>query len=244
VKPAEGDDADWTAAELSVLRSAERDEPSPGSLDRTLTALGAGTAFADGLGGASAASKLKVIANFGRGWLKLPLLGTVLVVGGIAGIAISTHGRARVATPPPTTQTRPAGAVLAAPSAPAVSPALTGDEPTPPASATALVPRSAQAPVKDARGSDKDSLAAEIRLIDEARHRLHQGDPRGALATLAGYEQLVKRGGSMRAEATVVRVESLQASGDKAQAAKIGQRFVAENPNSPYVGYLQRLLSR
>ena len=80
-------------------------------------------------------------------------------------------------------------------------------------------------------------------MIDEARARLRHGDAQGSLETLARYDQLVKRGGSMRAEATVVRIEALQASGDATRATALGERFLAKNPNSPYADYVKRILS-
>jgi outer membrane protein assembly factor BamD (BamD/ComL family) len=48
----------------------------------------------------------------------------------------------------------------------------------------------------------------------------------------------------MRAEATVVRVEALQASGDTARATALGQRFLAKNPKSPYADYVKRILAQ
>jgi outer membrane protein assembly factor BamD (BamD/ComL family) len=103
------------------------------------------------------------------------------------------------------------------------------------------------APSANARGAvapEKDVLAQEIRLIDEARARLRKADPQGSLETLSRYDQLVKHGGSMRAEATVVRIEAYQKSGDTARAAALGQRFLDKNPDSPYVDYVKRMLAR
>jgi len=247
MKHGENGEANWTAGELSVLRSAEEDVPAPGSLERTLTALGGGSGLGAEPGPAPLASPLGPLARLGPRWLRATVLGAILVGGGVAALVVATRGRARVAAPVaiPASVTRasqPEPAAQAAASAP-----FTAPQPAEIASSAppAAQPRpSVSAPARDTRGPNDDTLPEEIRLIDEARTRLHRGDPKGSLETLARYDQLVKRGGRMRAEATVVRIESLQASGDPARAAKLGQRFLADNPSSPYAGYVQRVLSR
>ena len=105
------------------------------------------------------------------------------------------------------------------------------------------MPTPTRADAPDKRDSNKDGLSEEIRLIDEARSRLRAGDAQGSLETLTRYDQLVKRGGSMRAEATVVRIEAFQASGNAARATALGEHFLAKNPGSPYADYVRRILS-
>jgi len=239
MKHGENGEANWTAGELSVLRSAEEDVPAPGSLERTLTALGGGSGLGAEPGPAPLGSPL------GPRWLRATVAGGVLAFGGVAALVIATRGRARVALPASASVTRvsrPEPAAPARASTPfvATAPAEIASAPLPAAPARPSV----SAPARDTRGPNDDTLPEEIRLIDEARTRLHRGDPKGSLETLARYDQLVKRGGRMRAEATVVRIESLQASGDPARAAKLGQRSLADNPSSPYAGYVQRVLSR
>ena len=247
MKHGENGEANWTAGELSVLRSAEEDVPRAGSLKRTLTALGGGSGLGAEPGPAPLANPLGPLARLGPRWLRATVAGAVLALGGLAALVIATRGRARVAAsiavPASVARvSRPEPAAPARASAPfaAPPPAEIAAAPLP---AAATRP-SVSAPARDTRGPNDDTLAEEIRLIDEARIRLHRGDPKGALETIARYDQLVKRGGRMRAEATVVRIESLQASGDTARAAKLGQRFLADNPKSPYAGYVQRVLSR
>ena len=43
------------------------------------------------------------------------------------------------------------------------------------------------------------------------------------------------------AEATVVRIEALSASGDSARAKSMAEGFLAKNPNSPYATRLRNL---
>jgi len=43
------------------------------------------------------------------------------------------------------------------------------------------------------------------------------------------------------AEASVVRIEALSASGDSARAKSLAEGFLAKNPNSPYAARLRSL---
>jgi hypothetical protein len=251
--------ADWSATELSVLRSAELDVPAPGSVDRTLAALGVSAALGAGVG-VGGATMLGTGARFGSGahgslWLKW--LSAALVGGGIAGVvffarhreksapfaASATNLSTQVASPAASAPKRGGqGALGASPAA-----AMVAEIPAAaPSARAAQSPSNAQNPSNaqsGARADAGDALAAEIRLIDEARDRLRRGDAPGSLETLARYDQLVKHGGSMRAEATVVRIEAYQRTGDSARAAALGQRFMLKNPDSPYVEYVKRMLA-
>jgi hypothetical protein len=244
--------ADWDSNELSVLRSAELDTPPRGSVERTLAAIGAGAALGTGLGLGGASSlggAAKAGSSMAHGSIWLKWLGAALVGGGLASAAfvVKHHEKrapaAQIASPP-----APAPVALAAPEP--TSPAAQSEPGTvSPALSAAPVPPSpaVQAPLRSDtpdKLDSKDALAAEIRMIDEARARLRHGDPQGSLETLGRYDQLVKRGGSMRAEATVVRIEALQASGNATRAAALGERFLAKNPDSPYADYVKRILSQ
>ncbi|HEX3776550.1 MAG TPA: hypothetical protein VHV51_18890 [Polyangiaceae bacterium] len=236
-------DSDWTAKELSVLRSAEQDVPPRGSLERTLTAIGIGAAIGASVGTVAtvgSAAKLGGVARWSVGfkWLTASLAG----VGLASALYLSRHH-----SPPRAANATPEKSVLASAAVDSASvPAATEAPAAVAVAESAAAPSSAPAArgVASARSSDKDALAAEIRIIDEARARLRRGDAQGSLAALAQYDQLVGRGGSMRAEATVVRIEALQASGDSARATALGERFIAKNPSSPYVDYVKRVLAR
>jgi hypothetical protein len=237
-------EANWSASELSILRSAELDAAPSGSVERTLTAIGVGAVLSAsvGLGAASSLSSASEVAQVVRGSSWFKWLGAALVGGGIAGaVFVARHHEQSFQAAAPSDN------------APAVSPTPTPPDPSAPAAtvepqsapAAAAPPSNAMPPltVPSSNAPTKDALAAEIRLIDEARDRLRHGDAQGSLETLARYDQLVKHGGSMRAEATVVRIEAYQASGDTARAAALAQRFVAKNPNSPYADYVKRRLA-
>ena len=244
-------DADWTAKELSVLRSAELDVPPRGSVEKTLAAIGAGAALGIGVGAGTASSvggALKV-ASMARWTAATKWLTAAAVGAGVASAALMVHRQHGSA--PAVSAANPV--VAAVPMTPPAAPSVIAPE-TPVAAAAPAVSVEAlplAAPSAPVRGEaaapareSSETLAAEIRLIDQARGQLRGGDAQGALATLAQYEQLVGHGGSMRAEATVVRIEALQASGDSARASALGQRFLAKNPSSAYADYVKRVLAR
>ena len=248
--------ADWSEQELSVLRSAELDAPPHGALDRTLAAIGVGAALGAGVavGTASSVGSAAQVGRVAHGsmWLKWASAG--LVGCGIAGaLLLHRHSATRGQTPvslnaapraaPSVPKSDPPSAVAAPSALPALAPSPAAAVPAPSTpSSQASAP--ARADNQDKPDGGKDALAAEIRMIDEAREQLRHGDPQSSLKTLAEYDQLVKRGGSMRAEATVVRIEAYQASGDAARATALGQRFLLNNPSSPYADYVKRILSR
>jgi len=235
--------ADWSEAEMSVLRSAELDAPPRGSVERTLTAIGVGAALGAGAGVGTTSSLggvAKASSSMVHGSMLLKWLAAAAVSGGIAG-ALFVHRH-----PAPSAAVPPANTVALAAPAPEISEPIATAAPAQSApSATTAMPTAPSNVAQIAnRADNKDGLAAEIRLIDEARDRVRRGDAAGSLATLAEYDQLVKHGGSMRAEATVVRIEAYQKSGDSARATALGQRFLAKNPGSPYAEYVKRILSR
>lgn len=242
-------DADWTAKELSVLRSAELDVPPRGSVEKTLAAIGAGAALGMGIGAGTASSvgSAAKVAGLARWSAAMKWLTAAAVGAGVAGAVLVVH-RHNVGAPAVSTVTP----VVAAAPMPAAPPPIIPTQAPPALSAAELAPSvaaaSASAPARvesaaPARES-KETLAAEIKLIDRARARLRAGDAKGALDTLVDYDKLVGHGGSMRAEATVVRIEALQTSGDSARASALGQRFLAKNPSSAYADYVKRILAR
>jgi hypothetical protein len=237
-------DAGWTAQELSLIGSAELDSPPEGAADRTLAALGIGAA----VGASSAvvavgATRAGAFTSKASGaWLKW--LSAALVGGGAVGATIVALSGPRA--PSPSSQRAVPNALPSnlppaerleepATASPAVAPSPTA------AASTAVTAAPAQPSAE--RVTSKRPLSDEIRVIDEARRLLRQGNARGALAELTRYDAMVHGRGSMTAEATVVRIEALQAGGDRAGATLLGQRFVSQNPRSPYVAYVRRILA-
>jgi hypothetical protein len=109
------------------------------------------------------------------------------------------------------------------------TPLPTHAAPLPPITArTPLPARSAAAPRPAA------SLSEELALVEDARAALAAGDGRRALALLDRYEGTL-HGTKLRAEATILRIEALAASGRSNEAARLARSFVSQNPGSPLV---------
>lgn len=241
MNPEESIDSDWTERELLVLRSAALDTPPRGADDRTLVALGLAAA---GVGAGAGVGTATVMKAAGQAPIWLKWASVALLGGGVAGAilfakhrTISSVPEATPAAAPSPAPMRGAAPIAAAPSLEAAAPAA-----VPSTIDVADLPKEADA--SERRDVTKRSLSDEIRLIDEARTRLRGGDARGALEVLDRYDLLVRRAGSMRAEAAVVRIEALQASGAGDRARSLGERFLAMNPTSPYADYVRRLLAR
>jgi len=241
--------ADWSAKELSVLRSAELDVPPRGSVEKTLAAIGAGAVLGIGAGAGTASSVGSAVrvAGLARWSAVMKWLSAAAIGAGVASTALVLHrhpkAAAAVSSPSPSVAAPPAAALAATP---ATATAVTEATSVP---SVEQAPKAvASAPARSDGASSaretKETLAAEIRLIDEARARLRAGDAPGSLAALADYDRLVGRGGSMRTEATVVRIEALQASGDSARASALAERFLSKNPSSAYADYVKRILAR
>lgn len=112
-----------------------------------------------------------------------------------------------------------------------------------PALPTAVLPP--QAPLKQATAATKRqnprsaesatpprSLAAELALLNEARSHLSAGDGSRALELLSRHGKMP---GALHAEATLLRMEALAATGRAAEAAALSREFVARYPQSPLV---------
>jgi len=114
-----------------------------------------------------------------------------------------------------------------APSASAI--ALTA-APNPAPSTKAAPIFSAPAPAHSAQASLSDELGA----LKRASTALNAGDTSGALSALDQYDHVLK-GTKMRAEATLLRIETLSRAGQAGAASELAQRFVTQNPESPLV---------
>ena len=78
------------------------------------------------------------------------------------------------------------------------------------------------------------SLSAELELLESARGALAAGENQRALELVDRYHHTLE-GKHLRAEAALLRIQALAATGRKDEAARLARAFVEENPGSPLV---------
>ena len=71
----------------------------------------------------------------------------------------------------------------------------------------------------------------ELGLLKDAREALRSGRGARALALLDRYER-ERASSGLAAEATLLRIETLDALGRRRESSELARRFVLENPNS------------
>ncbi|AKU98744.1 hypothetical protein AKJ09_05408 [Labilithrix luteola] len=123
----------------------------------------------------------------------------------------------------------PAGAVVETP--PEQTSIRVEDLPT--ASRTAIAPPPA---------ASADPFLEELALVEKARGALAKGHGRECLEATVGYEKRFAKAGLFREEVAVMHVEALALSGDRATARTLGQRLLADHPNTPYADRIRRVL--
>ena len=89
---------------------------------------------------------------------------------------------------------------------------------------------SARPPASAAPGA---GLAEEVALLDRARRAIRAGDAAGALALLDGYRTSFPRG-LLAPEASVLRIDALMATGQRARAQAESRSFLQKFPGSPH----------
>ena len=77
------------------------------------------------------------------------------------------------------------------------------------------------------------TLESELLALDQVRAELRRGNMTGAIAQLDHYDRQFRRGGSLGAEATRLRLEALSKAGRTGEARALASRFVAANPDNP-----------
>ena len=224
------DEAGGDELETSLLQLARNEGPSLEGRRRILAAIAAGSAASLTSQTANAAS-----ATASKGaTLKWSLLGAGAL--GVAGFAAFSFGgtneSARLPAAPAAVEAVPTTPPKGAPVPAEVGPAPLAVDDLP----TLKEPAAGAAPSAVRQGS----LADEVAQLQKAKLALKGGNPAQALAELATYAQRFPRP-MLGAEATVVRIEALSASGDTARARSLAEGFLAKNPSSPYAARLRSL---
>jgi TolA-binding protein len=223
--------------EVALLKSARQDGPSAGARQRALVALGIGTgaavlsAKATAAAGATAAARGTTLSLLK--WVGIGVLGGAATVG-IAQTVTTAAPHETVPIAPASVSVRE----MPRAAAPVTALQPSASAPTPAASAPIrmFVP-AVDPPVESAR----PTLADEVAALDRAREAVAAGQPARALSVLDDYGRRFP-GGTLAQEATVLRIEALAASGDKAGASRLGQGFLEKNPGSPHAARIRTLI--
>lgn len=238
---------DHPPSELArTLLSAGREEaPSRRSLERTLSALGAGAATlgtagtAGALGAAKATSSLTLLAL--AKWAGIGAAGGVLV-------AAAAHGLVRPQKPAVTeprahvTNVANAANVQNEPSPRVVTPPAPKSETAPPAVSAEPV-RHRTAPAPPPVVETEAPLAAEVVFVDRGRAAFQRGELGSALGLLASYEREFPEP-RLLPEVLYLRMEATARRGDSAQASVLAERIVRDYPRSPHAARARALLGR
>jgi hypothetical protein len=197
-----------------------------------------GLAILAGLGLASpVAASSAIVAGS-----KLAFMKGVFIVAGIGATgALAVWGGSTLLqdrTPVAVSATR--AVVPAAPVA-APAPEATPIETLLETEAPVVVEDPAPAPRAAAVVSKVDTLPLELEAIDSARRALASGNAALASRLLDRYQARFPKP-RLRAEATVLRVETLVARGDRSAATRLGKAFLSSNPKSPYARRVRSLI--
>lgn len=231
-----------TPFEIELLLAGRRDAVAPGSEAQILSELGvgAGAAVAGSAGASVVPSGIKLVGSTAKGLSPTAAIGVAVsavgvVAAGVVALWVGVGSFAPEAQPAPKPQP-PAQAVEHTVALPEpveqahVEPV--GVEPVQP-----VAPPKSAPPVRVSR----DPLAAELAAIDEARRALSGGDPALALRMLDDHARRFRRP-RLAAEATVLRIEALVKKGDTSAATRLGNRFLARQPNGPYERRVRSLI--
>jgi hypothetical protein len=243
----------------TLLAAACSDTPGRSARDRAAVAVGlavsiaaatsasstagAGVVGAVGSGGGAVAKSASAAA-----WIKLAA--GVLIAAALAGGAMVAADRhkaprpAAVSAPPPVATTTVHASEMARPSSDETpfheTPLATTPRRTPaqggadPGRTKAAIYQSAEAPLES-------PLARELRSLDDARSALDRHEIADALADLDRYERTFPTG-TLRTEASLLRVESLLARGDGPDARRLARELLAQDPSGPHARRLRTIV--
>ena len=225
---------DCSPFEAEILQAGRADAMPDKSGRAILTALG--------LASPVAASSAVAVGG------KLAFMKGVFIAAGIgaAGTLAVWGGREMMPPPPPAPAVAPPPAVVIPPAPPPEIEAIdVGELPATDATesgAASDAPTPARRTVTTPPASAKvDTLPLELEAIDNARRALAQGNAALASRLLDRYAARFPKP-RLGAEATVLRIETLIARGDRAGASRLGKAFLQNNPKSPYARRVRSLI--
>jgi hypothetical protein len=224
--------------ERTILASARDDESPSNDLERRILAAMAAAPIA---GAVSSPTLTR--------WLS-----TRTVIAGVAAIGVGAlvvggmlrRDPAPVSAPPvaapittaPQTADAPPAAAAEAPREVVMTP---DSLPNAPARASAAAPPARAAATPAPSTASSASIAREIELLDGVKAKLGAGSASDAARALDAYDAEFPQG-TLRPEATVLRIRTLLSSGDRAGAEKLGGEFLAKQPNGVHAKRVRALL--
>jgi hypothetical protein len=243
-----------------ALLPALSDDPPPARVRRAALALGLPITAAT-LSTTTTAAGAIALGVFGK-WtaiaVALGLLGGAAVVTQTARKPAASHNPAAASVAPTSAAPAPEPVTTAAralpppklhqsaepsPSSPAVpsrTPSARARAPWPSASTSASPSASISASASTS-ASPSASLDLEVTLLGAARRELAAGNAGEALRALDAYEKAATRH-ALAAEATLLRVRALVASGRRAEASAFVVRYTRDRPNDAYAKKLKELV--
>jgi len=187
-----------------------------------------------GAAGAQATAGLGSAAVAATKWSGVVLLTKWIAVVAVSGVAIA--GGVVLSTKAP------------APQAPRASAAAPARVVVPEIAVLADAPPTKAEPARPARTSFKRPLPSqpdirvELAAVDAAMKALRGGNAQEALAALDRYDTSFGKGGSLRVEATALRIEALVRTGDRAKAEALASAFLSQHPQNPYAARVRALI--
>ena len=201
----------------------------------------------------ASASTAAVVAS-AKGTAAWKLLAVLAAIGGIGTGAtfLATRERAPVASPAPAVTTASVVTpepITTTPAPQEIASVSVDDLPTVKAVPSARIaqPAGSSAPSEPAATAPTPSPAArlteETRAVGAIRASLQKDQTREALRLLDAYEAEFPRG-VLAEEAEVLRIETLVRAGDKGEAARRANRFLADRPSSPHAARVRTMTRR
>lgn len=222
--------------ERTLLGSARARAPLTARRRALLAATAVAAASSLAAGSATAGGALgKLGSVLAAHWIAVS--GAVGVGAVTAAMMMIGHQRAPSATSEPA-EPRTMATAISTPSSPAVTvqPAMSQiGAPAPPEAS------SSSGVLRGPTPSSSASIAAELTYLEQARAALSSGNPAYALSLLDQYPMRFPHA-SMAPEATMLRIESLVAAGDRDAAQRAADTFLASHPTSPYAARIHSLL--
>jgi len=239
-----------TEFERELLRSWQREQPSPAARQAALGLMGgvAPTGVAAGLKAATGSMAPKA-ATLGATLLgKWGIVGAGVVALATAGTVVYAVRSSSSSSPVTVTRAPPVAAQLpllaSVPQFPPPASATAADAPlsalAPPPPTVAKTPPAAPPALEPPRAL---GLGQEVAALDRARAALAAGNTAGALRQVDEYESQFPRG-ALAQEATALRIEVLLQQGNRDAAVRLADRFLASNPKSPYAARSRLLVQR